>query len=518
MALEATESLLNIGSQKTQHDPFVRKASSSERDSFKDAMASQHPAKKAESSERSSKPDSETQASNVNSKPEAKKQENHSSSEVGSVDKSARELSHSTNANGHQSSVPAEKTNNGSVGTEQSSINQEQGEGNLGSELTGSMDSVESPLLMEGIASLPSGGLEQASSIGVWNKFGLSAEPQPKSGVGVQPNALAQLKSESKLAAGVDQSKLLQGTAVYVNQNGVATGGAAAMLAGESLSAAVPNYSSAQLGQNLSGATEFKGHASFNLSQANSGEDSLTGSELDLKLGGTKLTDTLATDSKTLDVKPAALNGLQSTVGLRNMLAQNTASKEPLAGAVISSLEGAQNSESSSSQAGNQSLIASSVNSPLTTAPKLSMPATVSFGQPAWAAMVADRAASMALQNIQFAEIQLDPAELGPLNIKVSVQNDQASVAFSSAHVQVRDALDQSLARLKDMLAEEGVELVESSVADDTEQNAKDSDLANGDGKEDGNEPGSDAQGLADDAEPVTQLSVQASYGIDSYA
>lgn len=151
---------------------------------------------------------------------------------------------------------------------------------------------------------------------------------------------------------------------------------------------------------------------------------------------------------------------------------------------------------------------------------RLSMPASVSFGQPAWAAMVAERAASMALQNIQSAEIQLDPAELGPLNIKVSVQNDQATVAFTSAHVQVREALDQTMVKLREMLAEEGVDLVEANVSD---EGSSEADPQAG---EEGNEETANSdQKLAEQqrgeempaSEQDPSIDVNVSYGVDSY-
>ena len=97
---------------------------------------------------------------------------------------------------------------------------------------------------------------------------------------------------------------------------------------------------------------------------------------------------------------------------------------------------------------------------------RVALPMSVAFGHTQWTQQLAERTAWMAGQSIQSAEIQLDPPELGPLQIKIHMHQDQASVNFVSANPQVREAVEQSLARLRDMLQEQGMELVDSGVAD----------------------------------------------------
>ncbi|GAA5316915.1 MAG: flagellar hook-length control protein FliK [Candidatus Pelagadaptatus aseana] len=87
------------------------------------------------------------------------------------------------------------------------------------------------------------------------------------------------------------------------------------------------------------------------------------------------------------------------------------------------------------------------------------------IGQPKWQAVISERVAFMASQNIKSAEIQLDPPELGPLQVRVTVNQDQASVAFASHHAQVREALDQTAFRLRDMLQQEGMTQVDVDVS-----------------------------------------------------
>lgn len=90
----------------------------------------------------------------------------------------------------------------------------------------------------------------------------------------------------------------------------------------------------------------------------------------------------------------------------------------------------------------------------------------VTVGSPQWSQAVGDKVLWLAAQNVSAAEIRLDPPELGPMQVKVSVNQDQASVTFSSPHPAVREALDQQLNRLREMFAEQGLNLVNVDVSD----------------------------------------------------
>jgi len=97
---------------------------------------------------------------------------------------------------------------------------------------------------------------------------------------------------------------------------------------------------------------------------------------------------------------------------------------------------------------------------------RITVPMNITFGHPQWPEALAERAAQLAHQRIHSAELQLDPPELGPLQIKISVHQDQAVVSFVSANSQVRDMLDQSLVRLRELLQEQGMQLVDAGVSD----------------------------------------------------
>ncbi len=90
----------------------------------------------------------------------------------------------------------------------------------------------------------------------------------------------------------------------------------------------------------------------------------------------------------------------------------------------------------------------------------------VTVGSPQWSQAVGDKVLWLAAQNVSSAEIRLDPPELGPMQVKVSITQDQASVTFTSHNPVVRDALDQQLHRLREMFAEQGLNLVNVDVSD----------------------------------------------------
>ncbi|WP_207905794.1 flagellar hook-length control protein FliK [Aestuariirhabdus litorea] len=91
---------------------------------------------------------------------------------------------------------------------------------------------------------------------------------------------------------------------------------------------------------------------------------------------------------------------------------------------------------------------------------------TQTVGTARWGEAVMDKVMWLSSQNVQSAQIRLDPPDLGPLEVKININSDQASVVFTSNHVQVRDALEQQLARLREMFDQQGMQLVNVDVSD----------------------------------------------------
>ena len=78
---------------------------------------------------------------------------------------------------------------------------------------------------------------------------------------------------------------------------------------------------------------------------------------------------------------------------------------------------------------------------------------------------LADRVQMMMSKNLKQIDIRLDPPELGRMHIKMQMHADGgASVHFTVANQHARDALEQSVPRLREMLSQQGVQLGGTSV------------------------------------------------------
>lgn len=123
--------------------------------------------------------------------------------------------------------------------------------------------------------------------------------------------------------------------------------------------------------------------------------------------------------------------------------------------------------------------------------------APLNLGQNAWETNLGSRLQMLVGQNVQSAEIRLDPPELGALDIKIKVSNDVATVNIASAHTQVREALETAIPKLREMFEESGIALGDVNVRQESfsqqEKSAEDNDsghfnqLADSDISEDSN-------------------------------
>ncbi|HVY08476.1 MAG TPA: flagellar hook-length control protein FliK [Burkholderiales bacterium] len=91
------------------------------------------------------------------------------------------------------------------------------------------------------------------------------------------------------------------------------------------------------------------------------------------------------------------------------------------------------------------------------------------MGSPQWDDGFSGRIVWMAKNDVQSASIKLNPPELGPVEVKLTLTSDAGSVAsaavhFSAAHAATRDAIEQALPRLQEMLRENGISLGNTTV------------------------------------------------------
>lgn len=108
----------------------------------------------------------------------------------------------------------------------------------------------------------------------------------------------------------------------------------------------------------------------------------------------------------------------------------------------------------------------------------------LSKGQQAWGDALTERITMNAAKDIKQVTIHLDPPELGSLELKLHIKDDQQTqVHVQVQNHQVKEALESSAHRLRDMLAGQGLELSEFDVQADTgrgDQSAFDSDSQQG--------------------------------------
>ncbi|MBM5572822.1 MULTISPECIES: flagellar hook-length control protein FliK [Deefgea] len=91
-------------------------------------------------------------------------------------------------------------------------------------------------------------------------------------------------------------------------------------------------------------------------------------------------------------------------------------------------------------------------------------------GESRWGDAVAQRVGLMLGRQEQKIEMQLNPPNLGPMEVRLNLAQDQASVVFSSQNAAVREALAAAMPKLTTLLADQGFTLTNVQVASDSLQ------------------------------------------------
>lgn len=92
------------------------------------------------------------------------------------------------------------------------------------------------------------------------------------------------------------------------------------------------------------------------------------------------------------------------------------------------------------------------------------------FAQAQWADDFGQKITWLTTQNQQCAELHLNPPHLGPLDVTLKLDGDQATALFSSPHAAVREAIEQSLPKLREMFADNGIMLGGATVSDQSQR------------------------------------------------
>lgn len=95
----------------------------------------------------------------------------------------------------------------------------------------------------------------------------------------------------------------------------------------------------------------------------------------------------------------------------------------------------------------------------------------LAMNQSGWTEGLVNRVMYLSSQSLKSADIQLEPKELGRLDIKVNMAVDQATqITFASGHAGVRDALEGQVHRLRELFAQQGMAQPDVNVADQSRQ------------------------------------------------
>jgi flagellar hook-length control protein FliK len=119
-------------------------------------------------------------------------------------------------------------------------------------------------------------------------------------------------------------------------------------------------------------------------------------------------------------------------------------------------------------QVQNGSLLTSEVSQARTGAPETAAANTRSLHSPvgtqAWADELGSRVTMMTNKGEHTASLRLSPEHLGPLEIRIAMREDQASVWFGAAHADTRAAIEHALPRLRELFAAQGMSLADAGV------------------------------------------------------
>ena len=117
--------------------------------------------------------------------------------------------------------------------------------------------------------------------------------------------------------------------------------------------------------------------------------------------------------------------------------------------------------------------------------------------------------------NNKEAEIRLDPPELGSMQIRIRSEAEQAQVNFVVQNQQAKEALEQSMPKLKEMLAEQGIELGESNIQQDS---GSSSEQSTDEAQELANSKLDNPESQAQNSQQTRTNSSSSDSGIDYYA
>ena len=97
---------------------------------------------------------------------------------------------------------------------------------------------------------------------------------------------------------------------------------------------------------------------------------------------------------------------------------------------------------------------------------KMDVPAmTRPLTHPDWNQEMGERIVWMNNRGISSAEIKMNPQNMGPITVRIDMNQDQATIAFTAQNSDVRTALEASIPKLREMLSSQQVTLADVNVS-----------------------------------------------------
>ncbi|MDP3512007.1 MAG: flagellar hook-length control protein FliK [Sulfuritalea sp.] len=101
------------------------------------------------------------------------------------------------------------------------------------------------------------------------------------------------------------------------------------------------------------------------------------------------------------------------------------------------------------------------------------LPVATHLGRAGWQDEVGQKLTWMAGTNRQQADLVLNPPQLGRIEVTMRFEGDQLSASFASPHAAVRESLENSMVRLREVLADAGITLAHTHVGAESRHDSK---------------------------------------------
>ena len=88
----------------------------------------------------------------------------------------------------------------------------------------------------------------------------------------------------------------------------------------------------------------------------------------------------------------------------------------------------------------------------------------IPVAEPEWSQGFNQQIIWLGQQKINSAQIKLNPQEFGPLEVNIHMLKDEATLKITTHTLQIRDLVEQALPRLREMMAEQGVNLAQVNI------------------------------------------------------